>query len=116
MQFCIVLGGDTTKGAISALPWLRRDLANASGGAPVVIFQHYGWDSFSVERWDAQNTTFDLAWPWGILDWWSEQDRQALIDTLAGYNVARYLSWARTRYAHDLQSWRVRIVQAESGL
>ena len=45
-------GGDTNKGAVSSLDWLARDLSqHAADGRPVVLFQHYGWDAFSMERW-----------------------------------------------------------------
>src|SRR5690606_5405549 len=51
--------GDTTKGAIDSLPWLERDLATYAGdGRPVIVFQHYGWDPFSIERWDPDAVTF----------------------------------------------------------
>lgn len=79
--------GDTAKGAPGALAWLKGDLAvNAAGGKPVILFQHYGWDAFSVERWDASRTSFDDAGA-GAPHWWSEADRQALLDVLAGHNV-----------------------------
>ncbi len=80
-------GGDTGKGAVSGLPWLKRDLAEkAAGGAPVVIFQHYGWDAFSTERWDPRNGRFDDHGD-GAPHWWSDDDRHALADALAGYNI-----------------------------
>ena len=45
--------GDTSKGAVDSLPWLKADLAAyAADGRPVILFQHYGWDAFSTERWD----------------------------------------------------------------
>ncbi len=79
--------GDTTKGAVSALNWLREDLATAaSDGKPVVIFQHYGWDSFSEERWDPSRTTFDDEGS-GAPHWWSDADRAAMIDVVKRYNV-----------------------------
>lgn len=78
---------DTGHGAISALPWLKRNLtAYAGDGRPVVLFQHYGWDAFSTERWDPANHTFDDAGA-GKPHWWSQADRQALLDVLRGYNV-----------------------------
>ncbi len=78
--------GDTTKGAPSGLPWLKQDLAdNAGDGRPVVIFQHYGWDSFSIERWDPAATTFDDEGS-GAPHWWSAE-RQAMVDVLSGHNV-----------------------------
>lgn len=79
--------GDTAFGAESGLPWLKRNLAaNAQDGRPVVLFQHYGWDSFSLERWDPQKSTFDDEGS-GAPHWWSEEERQALLAVLKGYNV-----------------------------
>ncbi|HTV70506.1 MAG TPA: metallophosphoesterase [Rhizobiaceae bacterium] len=80
-------GGDTRKDAVSSLPWLKRNLATyAADGRPVVLFQHYGWDIFSIERWDPAATTFDDHGV-GEPHWWSEADRRALLDVLPGYNV-----------------------------
>jgi cytolysin (calcineurin-like family phosphatase) len=78
-------GGDTRKGAISGLPWLKNDLA-AVGGRPVVLFQHYGWDSFSLQRWDSADSTFDDDGT-GKMRWWSQEEQQALLDTIADANV-----------------------------
>jgi cytolysin (calcineurin-like family phosphatase) len=80
-------GGDTRKGAVSGLGWLEADLAaHASDGRPVILFQHYGWDAFSAEKWDPAARTFDDKGE-GPDHWWSEEERQALLDTLSGYNV-----------------------------
>ncbi|WP_274630003.1 metallophosphoesterase [Arvimicrobium flavum] len=80
-------GGDTRKGAVSALDWLGRDLAGSAGdGRPVALFQHYGWDPFSTERWDPARTTFDDTGE-GPPHWWTEAERQALLDVIRGYNV-----------------------------
>ncbi|MET2827497.1 metallophosphoesterase [Mesorhizobium shangrilense] len=79
--------GDTGHGASSALPWLKQDLATyAADGRPVLLFQHYGWDTFSTERWDPAKSTFDDNGA-GSPHWWSEADRQALLATLKGYNI-----------------------------
>jgi len=79
--------GDTGHGAISSLPWLKQDLATyAADGRPVILFQHYGWDTFSTERWDAAKRTYDDDGN-GAPHWWSEADRQALLSALKGYNV-----------------------------
>lgn len=79
--------GDTGHGATSSLPWLKQDLATYAGdGRPVILFQHYGWDNFSIERWDAAEKTFDDNGT-GPPHWWSETDRQALLAVLKGYNV-----------------------------
>ncbi len=80
-------GGDDTKGTASSLDWMKRDLAaNAADGRPVVVFQHYGWDRFSVERWDPNAKTFTDSGS-GAPHWWSDSDRQDLLATLRGYNV-----------------------------
>lgn len=79
--------GDIGHGAASGLPWLKHNLATfASDGRPVVLFQHYGWDAFSVERWDPAKSTFDDEGA-GPPHWWSEADRQALLEALHGTNV-----------------------------
>lgn len=79
--------GDTGHGNPSALDWLKRDLkAGAADGRPVVIFQHYGWDPVSEARWDDAKNHFD-AHGTGEPRWWSDADRQALLDALNGYNV-----------------------------
>jgi cytolysin (calcineurin-like family phosphatase) len=79
--------GDTGHGAPSGLPWLKRDLAAyAADGRPVVLFQHYGWDAFSIERWDSARHTYDDEGS-GVPHWWSDADRKALLAALQGYNV-----------------------------
>ncbi|MEI9429036.1 metallophosphoesterase [Mesorhizobium sp. Cs1299R1N3] len=79
--------GDTGHGADNSLPWLKQDLATyAADGRPVILFQHYGWDSFSMERWDTVKRVFDDGGK-GASHWWSDADRQALLAALKGYNV-----------------------------
>ncbi len=79
--------GDTGHGAASGLPWLKQDLAaNAADGRPVVLFQHYGWDAFSLEAWDKAEHRYDDEGN-GIAHWWNEAERQALVAALKGYNV-----------------------------
>ncbi|CAH2404076.1 metallophosphoesterase [Mesorhizobium ventifaucium] len=79
--------GDTGHGAVSSLAWLKQDLATyAADGRPVILFQHYGWDVFSIERWDAAKGTFDDEGT-GAPHWWSEADREALLAAVKGYNV-----------------------------
>jgi hypothetical protein len=53
-----------------SLEFLVRDLAEnvGSGGRPVVLFQHYGWDEWSR-------------------GWWSDREREALAAALKGTNV-----------------------------
>ena len=80
-------GGDNSKGTASSLDWMKQDLKTyASDGRPVVIFQHYGWDHFSTERWDPAKSTFDDDGT-GTPHWWDESERQDLLATLSGYNV-----------------------------
>lgn len=75
------------RGAVSALPWLKRDLAaNAGQGRPIVVFHHYGWDAFSTERWDPAKNSFDDAGS-GNFHWWSSEESNALLEILSGYNV-----------------------------
>jgi cytolysin (calcineurin-like family phosphatase) len=83
--------GDTTKGAVSNLPWIERDLATRAGdGRPVIIFQHYGWDPFSAEHWDPEAKTFTLHGS-GPPHWWSEDEWQAAYEVLRPYNVIAVL-------------------------
>ena len=80
-------GGDTNKGAISGLDWLKQDLANsAADGRPIILFQHYGWDPFSLEKWDPAKMTFDDEGS-GHAHWWGDDERAALLAALKGYNV-----------------------------
>jgi cytolysin (calcineurin-like family phosphatase) len=60
----------------SSLAWLQKDLRErvGSSGRPVVIFAHYGYDSFSREP-----------------RWWKDEDRRALAEVLRGYNVLAYI-------------------------
>lgn len=79
--------GDTGKGAASGLPWLKRDLETfAADGRPVVLFQHYGWDTFSRERWDPANRQYDDTGS-GAPHWWSDEERKAFTDAISGYNI-----------------------------
>jgi cytolysin (calcineurin-like family phosphatase) len=83
--------GDTTKGAVDSLPWIEHDLASrASDGRPVIIFQHYGWDRFSAERWDPATKTFTATGS-GAPHWWGESEWQALRKVLGPYNVIAVL-------------------------
>jgi cytolysin (calcineurin-like family phosphatase) len=83
--------GDTEKGAIDSLPWIERDLArHASEGRPVIVIQHYGWDSFSTERWDPAKKTFTADGA-GPPHWWGESQRQAAYEVLRPYNVVAVL-------------------------
>ncbi|MHA6684546.1 metallophosphoesterase [Mesorhizobium sp. A556] len=79
--------GDVGHGAVSGLSWLKDDLANnASDGRPIVLFQHYGWDTFSLEKWDPAARIFDDQGT-GPAHWWSRAEQDALLAALKGYNV-----------------------------
>lgn len=80
-------GGDMTKGAINSLPWLKDDLATyAADGRPVILFQHYGWDAFSIESWDPRSHTFDDRGG-GAPHWWSKEQRRDLTQATEGHNI-----------------------------
>ncbi len=68
----------------SGLPWLINDLANHTGGgtAPIVIFQHYGWDDFSSGS-------------------WSDADKQSFLAAIRDYNVIAIF----TGHDHNLASY-----------
>lgn len=78
------LGSDTATGYApthdSGVNWLINDLANNVGtsGKPVILFQHFGFDFFSIYHNDFAGDT---------QPWWSATDRQALLDIIAPYNV-----------------------------
>lgn len=61
--------GDTTY-CKSNFEWLEKDLEKyASGGAPVIYIQHYGFDKWA-------------------LDWWPESGRNRLFEILEKFNLA----------------------------
>ena len=62
--------GNTWAGDNDNLTWLTSDLAAHAVGKPVILFQHYGWESFS------QND-----------EWWTDAERVAFHDLLAQYTV-----------------------------
>jgi hypothetical protein len=76
--------GDTELGSGSTgsthdagLGWLTQDLANNVGntGRPVVIFQHFGLDSFSIGT------------PPNTQEWWTAADRLHFWNIIRPYNV-----------------------------
>ena len=57
---CTASAAIPTRERSSSLDWLAQDLSqHAADGRPVILFQHYGWDTFSMERWDPATVTFD---------------------------------------------------------
>ncbi|MGA7235168.1 MAG: metallophosphoesterase, partial [Bryobacteraceae bacterium] len=69
----------------SGLNWLAQDLLNSVGssGRPVILFQHFGWDYFSLYNNDFSGQTDP---------WWSAADRQRLLNILAPYHIAALFS------------------------
>ncbi|NWK57112.1 metallophosphoesterase [Verrucomicrobiaceae bacterium N1E253] len=60
---------DRIYGRKPALPWLKRQLAQAKqSGQHVLLCQHYGFDPFGIQS-----------------RWWTEKDRTQLLDALAPY-------------------------------
>ena len=55
----------------NSLGFLKEDLAESVGasGRPVILLQHYGFDN------------------WSMYEWWSEEDREALMYAIKDYNV-----------------------------
>lgn len=84
---CQRYAGDIHKGAVNSLNWLAGDLKTyASDGRPVILFQHYGWDHFSIEKWDPTQKIFDDTGA-GEPHWWSEAEREAFLAVIKPYNV-----------------------------
>ena len=60
---------DTAYGKKPALPWLKRQLIAAKkANQHVLLCQHYGFDSFSLQS-----------------RWWTDDDRKQLLDTITPY-------------------------------
>jgi len=81
--------GDGGLMARDALAFLEVDLPLNVGstGRPVVLFHHYGFDSFSIDG------------------WWSEADRRAYWNVIAPYNVIGIFTGHR-HYTRTSTSWR----------
>lgn len=60
----------------NALQWLETNLRNSVGdsGRPVVLFQHYGWDPFSLGKLTGS-------------PWWSLNDQNTFLNIIKDYNV-----------------------------
>jgi cytolysin (calcineurin-like family phosphatase) len=67
-------GGNDARGS---LDFLKNDLAKRVGksGRPVVILQHYGFDSVSTIIWKGAY-------------WWTQAERDDLYNVVKGYNIA----------------------------
>lgn len=82
------LGSDTATGYSpthsSGLSWLIADLAaNAVSGRKVILFQHFGWDFFSIYHNDFTGET---------APWWTAAQRQELLNIIAPYDVIAMFS------------------------
>ena len=85
----ITLGTDTgtaiPSSHSSGLGWLAQDLLHNVGtsGKPVILFQHFGWDYFSLFHNDSTGQTDP---------WWTASQRQILLDIVKDYNVIALFS------------------------
>jgi hypothetical protein len=57
------------------LDWLREDLRRVGTEAPLLLFQHYGFDGFSRQP-----------------NWWTDAERSAFLDLVCDYNVLGIVS------------------------
>jgi len=92
--------GDTKYDRPSGLEWLADDLA--SHGGPVVLFQHYGTDTFGLED-----------------RWWTDDDRAAWLDVVGGHDVVAVIA-GHSHYAMNyvwsgLDLYQVNNVKGEFG-
>jgi len=93
--------GDTGYGLASSLPFVAADLKKyASDGRPVILFHHYGMDTFGTQD-----------------RWWTENDRNAYRNALKGYHVAGIIvghTHAAFQYTWDgLRVFQVNNAKAE---
>jgi len=79
----------------SGLPWLITDLSSHLGftNEPVIIFQHYGYDCFSLGT-DSPKANPAACENSGQTHspWWSQADRQSFWNAIQGYNVVGIFS------------------------
>ncbi|MCY1722650.1 metallophosphoesterase [Prolixibacteraceae bacterium Z1-6] len=79
-----LFAGATSEDQPNSLKWLKDDLTNyASDGSPVVIIQHYGFDSWA-------------------LNWWTAKERSELFAILKKYNVVAVIA-GHSHYADNLE-------------
>lgn len=79
-----LFAGATSDYQPSSLNWLGNDLRkNASNGCPVVIIQHYGFDTWALK-------------------WWSDKERKDLFTLLKKYNVVAIFA-GHSHYAENLE-------------
>ncbi|SHF92415.1 Por secretion system C-terminal sorting domain-containing protein [Mariniphaga anaerophila] len=75
-----------------SLDFLEQYLEKHIGlsGTPVIIFQHYGWDDFSMNA-------------WGNGGWWSQSERDAYYEVIKDYNIAG-IFWGHS-HATKIDKW-----------
>lgn len=79
-----LFAGATSDDQPSSLKWLEEDLKkHASDGRPVVIIQHYGFDSWALK-------------------WWTDEERSDLFSVLKKYNVVGVFV-GHTHFAENLE-------------
>ncbi|MBI1938322.1 MAG: metallophosphoesterase [Ignavibacteriales bacterium] len=87
--------GNIENGHVNSLEWLKADLKKyASNGEPVIIFQHYGFDKFS-------------------LGWWSDAERNALKEVLKDYNVVGIFT-GHNHFAENLKWGEIPVFQVNN--
>jgi DNA-binding NarL/FixJ family response regulator len=72
--------------ARNSLPFLMEDLAKnvGSSGRPVILYQHFGFDEFSVNWWSDQERT----------NYWAAIQNYNIVAILAGHNhLVDYIPW-----------------------
>lgn len=82
-----VFGGASDNGANpparhpDGLQWLANDLRNSVGtsGRPVILFQHYGWDLFSLGKRNGEV-------------WWTDDNQKTFLNIIKDYNVVAIFS------------------------
>lgn len=79
-----LFAGATSEDQPNSLAWLENDLkTNAADGRPVVIVQHYGFDTWALK-------------------WWTEKERKALFTILKKYNVVAIFA-GHSHFAKNLE-------------
>jgi cytolysin (calcineurin-like family phosphatase) len=95
--------GDVEYGLGSSIGFLQKDLKeHASDGRPVILFHHYGMDTFGTED-----------------RWWTQAQRDIYRNSLNGYHVSAVIvghSHAAFNYGwEDLRVFQVNNAKAENG-
>lgn len=81
-----VYGGDTEHGRASGMQFLKDNLRSGGPLRPVIVVQHYDFGSFSIPA------------------WWTETQRDALLNVLEPYNVIAFLMGHEHNRLHQVPS------------